>query len=223
MQAVIKDVSSKLENSLVAAISPQVAKILSAANSLKDTNQKLESTVDGIPRNSGPATPIPGLQHHLHPRGNHLPQDTGEDPHAISPPQHSVSTTLWNPHHCTPLANLTTDLTRAHAAIKDRKILLDPDHDHPTIKGDMKKEDLIKLLMNAVDTLESLESPKLQLKSVTCLQIQGIILKMNSHEAANWLRNPTNRTTFINKPGGKIRLKDRLYHVVVPFFPISTI
>ncbi|KAI6123041.1 hypothetical protein EV401DRAFT_2164519 [Pisolithus croceorrhizus] len=220
-QAVIKDVSSKLENLLVVAISPQVAKILLAADSLMDTNQKLESVVEGIPKNSGCVTDYgsqadtPTLDLQL----QSLASDTTYIKEAIINLKMLAKT--QSPFSLSPYSNLTTDLARAHTAVKERQILLDLDHDHPTIKGDMKKEDLVKLLKNAVDTLESLESPKLQLKSVACLQNQGIILEMNSCEAANWIRNPTNRTTFVNELGGKIRLTDRLYHVVVPFFPIS--
>ncbi|KAI6112331.1 hypothetical protein EV401DRAFT_2074808 [Pisolithus croceorrhizus] len=130
--------------------------------------------------------------------------------------QHHKTTTA-----ASPLANPTSDLTGAHAVIKERQILLDPDHDHPSIKSDTKKEDLIRLLKDAMDMLETLESPKLQLKPITCLQNRGIVLEMNSHEAANWIRNATNRPTFINELGGKIKIKDMLYHIVVPFFPIS--
>ncbi|KAI6017998.1 hypothetical protein BKA83DRAFT_4109147, partial [Pisolithus microcarpus] len=239
-QAIIKDILSKLENSLVAAISPQVAKILSAADSLKDTNQKLESSIEGIPRSSGCVTDY-GSQTDttaLDSQLQALVSDTTSIKEAVidlktmaktqSPltpsPYHDA---LLAQHHDTTTTahlpvNPTSDLARAHAAIKERQILLDPDCDHPTINSDMKKEDLVKLLKNAVDTIETLESPKLQLKSITHLQNQGIVLEMNSCEAANWIRNLTNRLTFIKELGGKIRIKDRLYHVVVPFFPIST-
>ncbi|KIK13671.1 hypothetical protein PISMIDRAFT_17819 [Pisolithus microcarpus 441] len=238
-QAIIKDISSKLENSLVAAISPQVAKILSAADSLKDTNQKLESSIEGIPRSSGCVTDY-GSQTDttaLDSQLQALVSNTTSIKEAIidlktmaktqSPltPSPYRDALLAQHHDTTTTAHLpvnpTSDLARAHAAIKERQILLDPDRDHPTINSDMKKEDLVKLLKNAVDTIETLESPKLQLKSITRLQNQGIVLEMNSREAANWIRNPTNRLTFIKELGGKIRIKDRLYHVVVPFFPIS--
>ena len=99
---------------------------------------------------------------------------------------------------------------------------MDPDSDHPTIKSDTSIEDLVKTFQKALDSLNTNSSPPLQIRLIFRLRKQGLVLELSDAEAAAWLREPATRLDFTTKLGGKIRLKDRQYNIVVPFFPIST-
>ncbi|KAI6133916.1 hypothetical protein EV401DRAFT_2177205 [Pisolithus croceorrhizus] len=235
-QTIIKEVTTKLENSLVAAISPQVAKILMAVEPLTDTNNKLEASIEVLAKKPGcvsdlaPQTDPTMLDTHLH----SLITDTTSIKEAIDDLRmlaKTQPTPAPTPYHdalamhlpasgTSPPTNLEANLARAHAAIKERQILLDPDPDHPRLANGKTKEDLVKSLQAALEATETPNSPKLQLRSLTCLQNQGIVLKMNSKEAAEWIKNPLNRVTFLEKLRGKTRVKDRLFHIIIPFFPI---
>lgn len=236
-QTIINEITAKLENSLVAAISPQVAKILTAADSLIDTNSKLETTIEALPRNAGcvtdstPQADPTSLDVQLH----SLMTDTSSIKEAIddlrllakaqpppnpTPYRDALTTHLPLPSS-PPSTHPASTLARAHAAIKERQILLDPDPDHPQLKSGTKKEDLAKLLQDALVAIETPDSPKLQLRSLVRLQNQGLVLEMNSREAADWIKSPPNRSNLLEKLGGKIRIKDRLYHIIVPFLPVS--
>ncbi|KIK16497.1 hypothetical protein PISMIDRAFT_636878, partial [Pisolithus microcarpus 441] len=190
--AIVKEVSSKLEQTVVAAISPQIAKILSVADTLNDEA-------------------IDNLKVLAKTRPNLAPT-----------PYRDALVSQHNEVTAETQAQLTMNIARAHAAIKERQILLDPERDHPLIKGNILKEDLVKLIKQALETLETNDGPKLQLKSLTRLQNQGIVIELNSQEATEWVRNPPNKFLFTEELGGKIRIKDRQYHIVVPFFPVST-
>jgi len=83
-------------------------------------------------------------------------------------------------------------------------------------------ERLAAIFQQALDALKTNTAPDLQLRSLFRLRNQGIVLELTSAEAARWVKNPTHRTKFTEKLGGKICLKDRQYNVVVPFLPVST-
>ncbi|KAI6130827.1 hypothetical protein EV401DRAFT_1797629, partial [Pisolithus croceorrhizus] len=61
-----------------------------------------------------------------------------------------------------------------------------------------------------------------QIKSITRLCNQGILLELNSVEAATWVKNPLNKLIFTEQLSSKIRIKDRQYNMVVPFLPVPT-
>ena len=114
------------------------------------------------------------------------------------------------------------DQARGRSAIKQRQLLMDPDMDHPLIKPDTSSDTLAKIFQKALELMKTDSTPPLKLWSIFRLRNQGIVLELTSAEAAAWLRSPSNRLELMEKLGGKIRLKDRQFNVVVPFFLIST-
>lgn len=115
-----------------------------------------------------------------------------------------------------------SDQARAHSAIKQRQLLLDPDSDHPLIKNDTTTENLAAIFQQALNSLNTIAAPDLQLRSLFRLRNQGIVLELSSTEAACWVKSPANRAKFMEELGGKIRLKDRQFNMVVSFLPITT-
>ncbi|KIN94961.1 hypothetical protein M404DRAFT_167068, partial [Pisolithus tinctorius Marx 270] len=49
-----------------------------------------------------------------------------------------------------------------------------------------------------------------------------ILLKLNSQEAAAWIKAAPNKETFLTKLGGEAAIKDWHYNIVIPFLPITT-
>jgi len=115
-----------------------------------------------------------------------------------------------------------SDQAAGCSAIKQRQLLLDPDSDHPLIKNDTTTEKLAEVFQQVLDSLKTDVAPNLQLHSLFRLRNQGIVLELTSADAARWVKHPIHRVEFTEKLGGKIRLKDRQYNVVVSFLPIST-
>ncbi|KAI6105271.1 hypothetical protein EV401DRAFT_1873773, partial [Pisolithus croceorrhizus] len=78
------------------------------------------------------------------------------------------------------------------------------------------------MLKEAIASVETIDSPPIQIKSLARLRNQGIVLELNSPEAVMWVKNPLNKLIFIEQLGGNIQIKDRLFNIIVPFLPIST-
>ena len=113
------------------------------------------------------------------------------------------------------------DHARASAAIKDRQILLDFEPDHPTLRKNPTKKELIDFIQKAIAKLDTTNGPPIQIKATTTTKNGNMILELNTSEAANWLKVPARKQTFLEHLGGKVQIKDRLYHLVVPFLPIA--
>ena len=111
---------------------------------------------------------------------------------------------------------------RANAAVKDRQILLNFDSDHPIISKSPTRRELIDFIQKAINKLDDSNGPAIQIKAITSTKSGSPILELNSPEAANWLKDPARKSTFFEHLGGKVQVKERLYHMVVPFLPTST-
>lgn len=236
-QTIVEDVTSKLETSLIAAISPQIAKILTAAETFDKLSTKIDESADKITKNAECVPHQPVLTDHdsVDTCLQALTADTTTIKEAIDdlkmltkavqPPTPSpYREALLSQNHDTPTSqnNIPVSIARAHAAVKERQILLDPDHDHPQINNNTSKDSMIDMLKQAITSVETIDSPQIQIKSLARLRNQGILLELNSSEAATWVKNPLNRLIFIEQLGGKIKIKDRQFNLVVPFLPIST-
>ena len=119
--------------------------------------------------------------------------------------------------HPTPL-----DHARANAAVKDRQILLNFDPDHPLMRKTPTRRELIDFIQKAIDKLDPTDGPVIQIKAISSTKSGSPILELNSLEATNWLKDPSRRSAFFEHLGGKVQVKERLYHLVVPFLPTST-
>ena len=114
------------------------------------------------------------------------------------------------------------DHARANTAVKDRQILLNFDSDHPVISRSPTRRELIDFIQVAINKLDNVNGPVIQIKAITSTKTGSPILELNSLEAANWLKDPVRKSTFFEHLSGKVHVKERLYHLVVPFLPTST-
>lgn len=111
---------------------------------------------------------------------------------------------------------------RANAAVKDRQILLNFDLDHPLMRTTPTRRQLIDFIQKAIDKLDPSDGPVIQIKAISSTKSGSPILELNSLEATNWLKDLCRRQAFFDHLGGKVQVKERLYHLVVPFLPTST-
>ncbi|KIO13474.1 hypothetical protein M404DRAFT_122654, partial [Pisolithus tinctorius Marx 270] len=179
-ESIITAVSSKIEKSVVAAISPQVANILSAAENLEKTNENTRTASDNTIKRIESITNSPG----------------------------HMDTSQLESH--------------AHAAIKERQLLIDPDSNHPLLNNAATREATIDLIKQALETIDQVDGPDMQLKSIACLRNNGILLEFSNQEAVAWIKEPANKTAFLERLGGEVAIKDRHFNIVIPFLPITT-
>ncbi|KIN96855.1 hypothetical protein M404DRAFT_161893, partial [Pisolithus tinctorius Marx 270] len=190
--SITRAVADKLDSSVLIAISPHIGKILAAADNLEKINEKANENVQLI--NARITDPI-------NPTSN--------------PPAHS-SVDL-------PLGTRpTSEYARAHAAIKERQILIELNGNHPLLNNTTKRETSVDLIKQAIDTVDRVDGPGLQLKSIARLRNNCILLELNSQESAAWIKDMPCRTTFLEKIGGTATIKDRQYSIVIPFLHVNT-
>ncbi|KIO01788.1 hypothetical protein M404DRAFT_149375, partial [Pisolithus tinctorius Marx 270] len=204
-ESITKAVSSKLDTSVLIAISLHVGKIMSTAEKLETANEQIVMLSAKIAKNAEtPATtttlPVP------------FP----------APYRDALTTTANNPNQILLGRRPTQEHAKAHTAIRDRQVLIDPDRDHLILNETTKRETAIDLIRQAIEAVDRVDGPEIQLKSVAQLRNNGVLLEFNSQEAAAWIRKAPNRITFLEKLGGTTMIKDRVYSVVIPFLPTAT-
>ncbi|KIO04413.1 hypothetical protein M404DRAFT_143153, partial [Pisolithus tinctorius Marx 270] len=136
-ETIIKAVSSNIENSVVTAISPQIAKILSTTEKLEKVNESATSLNDNY------AQRIDSIANTTN--SMDINQLEGE--------------ILLGKH-------LSLEYAKAHAAIKERQLLINPNSNHPTLNNLSSRESIIKAIKLALEAVEEADSPDLQLKSI---------------------------------------------------------
>ena len=116
------------------------------------------------------------------------------------------------------------DHAKANTSTKERQILLDIspelDPNHPTITPAVSKEALAKHIQDAFDATYGLEGPPTLIKALTKLRNGGTIVEFANPEVVRWSKNPSARSTLSGKLASNIRIKDRLFSLVLSFVPI---
>ncbi|KIO14375.1 hypothetical protein M404DRAFT_121244, partial [Pisolithus tinctorius Marx 270] len=112
--------------------------------------------------------------------------------------------------------------SHAHTAIKERQLLIDPDSNHPLLNNAATREATIDLIKQALETIDRVDGPDMQLKSIARLRNNGILLEFSNQEAVAWIKEPANKKAFLERLGGEVVIKDRHFNIVIPFLPITT-
>ncbi|KIN93752.1 hypothetical protein M404DRAFT_170381 [Pisolithus tinctorius Marx 270] len=238
-ESITTAVSGKIEKSVVAAISPQIANILSAAENLEKTNKNMKSTNDDTIKKLEliASTPDRAATTQLEDHVKNLIEDMNtvktaledvknhikvQPPAFPTPYKDALASTPANPNHIPLGKRLAPEYAKAHAAIKERQLLIDPNSDHPLLNNSATRESTIDLIKQALETIDRVDGPSMQLKSIARLCSNGILLEFNNQEAVAWIKEPANKMTFLAKLGGDVAIKDRHYNIVIPFLPITT-
>ena len=112
------------------------------------------------------------------------------------------------------------ELVKASAAIKERQILLNLGEDHTIKKQCLMHDEILTTFQKALTNIQAPNSPDTTIKSLKILSNGGLLLKLPSNNAANWVRQNDNCQRFANATEGKLTIKDRSFNIVVPFTPI---
>ncbi|KIN95415.1 hypothetical protein M404DRAFT_165941, partial [Pisolithus tinctorius Marx 270] len=204
-ESITKAVSERLETSVVAAISPQVAKILSASENLTKINEDAETLSSHITEKD--------MKTFIATQNRAIPPTPYRDALASTPP---------NPNQIPLGKRLSPEYAKAHAAIKERQILIDPGSNHHLLNSTTSRETIIDHIKQALESVDRIDGPDMQLKSIAQLRNNGILIELNSQEAAAWIKAAPNKETFLARLGGEAAIKDRQYNIVIPFLPITT-
>ena len=116
------------------------------------------------------------------------------------------------------------DHAKANVSTKERQILIDISSDldpnHPLITPAASKDTLVKHLQDALNATRKTGDPPTLIKALTKMRNGGIIVEFGNPEAVKWMRNPSTRSALTNVLASNIRIKDRLFSLVVSFVPI---
>ena len=127
----------------------------------------------------------------------------------------------------TPAPPISLDRVRLlnREEIKKRQVLIDFNRTQELQLENMTETVLARKANDAIKTAWAIipdpkpEIPKI--KAAILMRNGGLLLELNSNEAAEWLRNGTNRENFLNNIGSGACIKDRTYQVIVSFVPTS--
>ena len=109
---------------------------------------------------------------------------------------------------------------RAREGIRARQVLLNPDQTTGTAA--FKDESISGIRDEANKALLSTQgTPGYRVKAVTKLRNGGILLELDSDEAAEWFQDPEIHRTFLSHLHRSIAIKPRLYNIVVQFVPLT--
>ena len=116
------------------------------------------------------------------------------------------------------------DHAKATTSINERQILLDIspelDPNHSMITPAMSKEILAKHLQNTFDDIRGTESPPILIKALTNMRNGGVVVEFSNSEVVKWSKTPSIRSALTRKVASNIRIKDRLFSLVLSFVPI---
>ena len=109
--------------------------------------------------------------------------------------------------------------------IKRRQVLVDFKKTESLQLEIMDEKTMTRKAGDAIRTIFAVASePKpveVKLKSGTLLRNGGLLLELNSDEAANWLKSDEVLTSFLENVGSGASVKNRTYQVIVQFVPVS--
>ncbi|KAG1880797.1 hypothetical protein F4604DRAFT_1922424 [Suillus subluteus] len=179
---------------IVAAISPQVASILTTTESLK-------TNVDSI-------TEIKNAMESL------------TSPHSATQLGTLKSYSAIVQQNAQTLVPVSAALVRA--ATKDQQILFDPAPGQTLFAPEATSTDIANKMKQALMVTPSDDTPEINIKATTRLRNGGLIVELTSVAAANWVRRPENHLNIANALGNTATIKDRCFSIIVPFLPVTS-
>ena len=108
------------------------------------------------------------------------------------------------------------------AATRDRQILFDPTPGKTLFEPNTAPADIAAKMKQAMLAIRTEDSPDIQIKATTRLRNGGIIIELTTLEAAQWIRTPANRLKIIEALDIPASIKERRFSVIVPFLLISS-
>ncbi|KIJ10430.1 hypothetical protein PAXINDRAFT_16583 [Paxillus involutus ATCC 200175] len=107
----------------------------------------------------------------------------------------------------TPPAPVSAALARV--AIRKRQILIDSQTaKQPLHTENQSTQEIVDKLMNTINVAKPRDAPIIDIRAIMCLKNRGLILELNSSQAANWLKQGANKRNFLEALETPAELKD---------------
>ena len=130
-----------------------------------------------------------------------------------------------NPPPFTPNTSHSQIQIRNREEIKRRQVLIDFDRTEDMNLEAMDEATLTRKTTDALNTIWAAASepklPRPKLRAATLLRNGGLLLELDSSEAAEWLKGDDIREDFLTNVGSGANIKNRTYQVIVQFVPIQ--
>jgi len=116
----------------------------------------------------------------------------------------------------------TIDQALGRAAVRAREILLDPMPGETLFPPDTPKREIANTLNNALEKARDETTPPGKVKAITVLRNGGIIVELESEALALWLNNPAGKAALESNLDITVLFRRRTYPIVLEYLPIQT-
>ena len=116
-------------------------------------------------------------------------------------------------------ANTLDARVQAREGIKAQQVLVDAPSPGQQIHSGTDNTRLVEIANSALTAMEDQSTQRFV--SAWRLNNGGLLLEMDSEDAAKWLDTPSNRTAFLSHFAPEAALKARTYSLVVQFMPLQ--
>lgn len=241
---ITNNVTSKLVDHVIAAISPQVALVHTASQSLttllddttnlhksigRERTEKEESIKTAADRIEEAADAlyesVETYQKALHTLTPSL-DATQEKIDMLSTQMTKIPSqppATMPSYSAAVTANLDPTIDRAlgRAAIRARQILLDPKPDSSLFSANTPTSEIAKKLNDALDKARDESTPQGRIKAVSILKNGGLIVELESESLATWLNNPPGKTALESHLDIDVSFRYRSFPIVLEYLSIQ--
>ena len=116
----------------------------------------------------------------------------------------------------------TTDRAVGRAAIRARQILLDPIPGNTLFPPESPHIDIVKKLKSALSSIRTPATPEGDIRAVQVHRNGGIIIELDNEHIADWLRTPAGQLELVKQLDSSVSFRNRTYPIVIEYLPIQT-
>ncbi|KAG2105796.1 uncharacterized protein F5147DRAFT_775116 [Suillus discolor] len=222
--------SSSLSAHVIAAISPQIASILTTSESLKSNVEdlaKLKSDMEANSENTSTTTSVSAAATRAEQATNVILNSITDVKNALltarapsNQPNNPLSYSAVVRQNTQTPAPVSAALLRA--AIKEHQILIELALGGRLYEPEDSSVDIAKKSKNTFAAISDGESPDIQIKATTRLRNGGLIVELTTAEAANWLCIPESILKFMGALDSLVFIKEHRFTIIIPFLPITS-
>ncbi|KAG1845002.1 hypothetical protein F4604DRAFT_1937248 [Suillus subluteus] len=196
----VADLSNTLSSHVIVAISPQVATILTASETLKSNIDKIAKFNAAIEVNlKEDNTSVSAAATHAELVADAVLSsitNVKNTLESLTPPPSAVQSALLKSYSVVIQQNAQTTApilaVLICASTRDQQILFDPAPGQALFAPNVTSVDIVTRMKQAFTATKLDDMPTIQIKAITRLRNGGLIVELTSTEAATWIRVPEN-------------------------------
>ncbi|KAG1735901.1 uncharacterized protein EDB91DRAFT_1083531 [Suillus paluster] len=197
----VLDLSNTLSSHVIAAISPQIASILMASETLKSNVNKIAKFKTIIETNlKEDNTSASAAANRAELAADAVLSSITDVKSAIesltTPPPSAIQSKTTKSYSAAAQHNAQTSAPISAAitctSTRDQQILFDPTPGKALFAPEVTSADIATKMKQALTTSESDDTPDILIKAITRLRNSGLIVELTTTEAATWIRIPEN-------------------------------